>query len=374
MTGGSTFDPELAGGLTHYCLLHITPDGYTLALVKPGSVLPDDYIRRDDFKDMEAIRFLNGDQTGVEAAVRSPEMGPVSDQVTVFVTNPTTKALDVTVRGDARGGAWTFQPAATTLQVEPGGRGEAHLGIRSPQVAPLDLVAPQVDVQYTYVDSRGRHVPLVLPRRIPLHRELHVAMTSAQVVIDGSAKDLAWQSAPRFAATGWTAGPFETGESGPVFRVLPSPGGLYFFADSPDATISSFRGDQMLCDALFIGALDATEGLDAPALQHAPVVIVYPFSRPDRQVVRAFWDPKRPVGAEVAGVTVATVTLPGWRCEGFVPWDVLVGAPVHAPETLKFNIGAWDNDGDLFTELRSYEPTGSPSQWADLVVEPSAAR
>ncbi len=49
-------------------------------------------------------------------------------------------------------------------------------------------------------------------------------------------------------------------------------------------------------------------------------------------------------------------------------------APVQAPETLKFNIGAWDNDGDLFTELRSYEPTGSPSQWADLVLEAPAAR
>ncbi len=213
--------------------------------------------------------------------------------------------------------------------MEPGGRREAYLGIRSPQVAPLDLVAPQVDVQYTYVDSRGRHVPLVLPRRIPLQRELHVALTSPQIVIDGSAKDAAWQNAPQFAATEWTAGPFETGEAGPVFRVLPTPAGLYFFADSPDDTISSFRGDQMLCDALFIGTLEATKGLDAPALQHVPVVIVYPFSPPGQQVVRAFWDPKQPVGAEVSGVAIATVRLPdgrGWRCEGFVPWDVLVGA------------------------------------------------
>ncbi len=378
VTGGSVFDTELAGGLTHYCLLHITPDGYTLALVRPGSVLPDDYIRRDDFKAMEAIRFLTPDQTGVEAPVSSPELGPVSGQVAVYVTNPTDRALDVTVRGNARGGSWSFRPESATIRVEPGWRRTVVLGIGSPQVGPLGLVAPQVEVQYTYIDSRGRPVPLVLPRRIPVRRELHAEVTSRRIDIDGSAKEEVWQHAPPLTTARWTASPYETTEAGPTFRVLPADGGLYFYADSPDATVSDFRGEQVLCDAIFIGALEATKGFDASALQHAPVVVVYPFGSQARgQAMRAFWDPKRPVGAEVPGVRVETVVLPdgrGWHCEGFVPWDVLLGAAVRAPETLRFNIGAWDNDGDLFTELHSWEPTAGPSEWGDLVLEPPAAR
>ena len=37
-TGATTFSPEEAGGLTHYCLLRVTPDSYTLTLIRPGSV------------------------------------------------------------------------------------------------------------------------------------------------------------------------------------------------------------------------------------------------------------------------------------------------------------------------------------------------
>jgi hypothetical protein len=129
----------------------------------------------------------------------------------------------------------------------------------------------------------------------------------------------------------------------------------------------------MLCDALFIGVLDASKGLDQAALAHAPVVVIYPFGQaPDGQAVKAPWDPKRPAGPEAPGVRIAKQVLPdgrGWRCEGFVPWEALLAEGVRAPERLKLNIGAWDNDGDLFTELHSWAPTTDASLWGELVLE-----
>jgi len=377
VTGGRVFSPELAGGLEHYCLLHVGPQSYSLALIKPGSVLPDDYIRGEDFKDMEAIRFLSLDQTGVAAPVRSPELGAVSEQVGVYVTNPLDRAIDVTVRGAAHGGQWSFRPASVNLQVQPGARRYAYLGIHSPAVGPLALVPPQVEVQYTYVDSRGRRVPLVLPRRIPLHRELHLSLGSPDLVLDGERKEPAWKDAAILSTARWVSSPYETAESGPVFRLLPSASGIYFFVDSPDADISDFRGDRMLCDAVFLGALDAGEGYDPATLAQVPVIIICPFGAVDtRHAMRAFWDARRPTGVEVPGVHFAAKVLPegrGWRCEGFVPWDLLLVRGAPPPEHMKFNAGAWDNDGDLFTELHTWSATTSPLAWGDLVLKEEPA-
>jgi len=36
---------------------------------------------------------------------------------------------------------------------------------------------------------------------------------------------------------------------------------------------------------------------------------------------------------------------------------------------MKFNAGAWDNDGDLFTELHTWSATTSPLAWGDLVLK-----
>ena len=372
-TGGTIFSPEPAGGLTHYCLLRVMPDSYSLALVRPGNVLPDDYVRHDDYKDMEKLRFLTPDQTGVPAPVRSPELGAVNEQVVVQVANPLARALDVEVRGYARGGAWTFHPAAAPLHVEAGARASLSLGISAPPTRPMQLVVPQVEVQYTYVDSQGRQVALVLPCRIPVHRELHATVTAPEITLDAADKEDAWQRSTPMSSAVWQAGPFETGEAGPVFRLLPTASGLYFYADSPDATITDFRGSQILCDALFVGVLDASKGADAEALKHAPVVVIYPFGPAQNgQAVRAPWDAKRPVGPDAPGVRMAVQVLPdahGWRCEGFVPWDVLLGEGAKPPERLRLNVGAWDNDGDLFSELHSWAPTTDASLWGEMVLE-----
>jgi hypothetical protein len=371
VTGGRLFSPELAGGLEHYCLLRVEPDGYRLALVKPGHVLPDDYIVDDDYKDMEQLRLLPEEETGVAAPIRSPELGEVDGQVAVFATNPLDVPLRVIVSGVARGGPWTFVPPARSLLIAPGGREYVYLGIRSPKVSPEHLVVPEAEVQYTYMDRKGRSVPIALPRRIPLAREVTLTVGRPAISLDGRADEAAWQQAPVLTTATWRASPYETGQTGPAFRILATGAGLYLSAESADAVISDFPGTPILSDALFIGALPQRQE-QGTEIGEAPVVVIFPFAPAGSPTaLHALWHPKEPVGTEVQGVHIATSLLPdqqGWRCEGFVPWDVLIAEGARPGDVLRFNIGAWDNDGDLFTEVHSWAPTDDPTLWGRLVL------
>ncbi|MHC4479826.1 MAG: metallophosphoesterase [Planctomycetota bacterium] len=370
VTGGRLFSPELAGGLEHYCLLHVEPAGYRLALVKPGHILPDDYVVAADFHAMEELRMLSPEQTGVVAPVCSPELGPVEGQVAVRVANPLDEPLAVVLRGLARGGSWSFSPPALHCIVPPGGREFLYLTARSSQVPARQLVAPDVEIQYTYVDSRRRTVPIVLRRRVPLARQAGAALETGAIALDARADESAWERAPVLTTAVWEASPYETGEAGPSFRVFATVAGVYFFAESLDSQVVHFRDGRMLSDALFVGAVPLREDAAALDATEVPVAVIYPFG-PGRQAraEQAIWHPKRPMGPEVSGVHVAAEREAdgrGWRCEGFVPWDVLLGHPGPVQGQVRFNIGAWDNDGDLFTELHSWAPTTSAASWGLL--------
>jgi hypothetical protein len=152
--------------------------------------------------------------------------------------------------------------------------------------------------------------------------------------------------------------------------VLPSAAGVYFHADSPDAVIADFHGSRMLSDALFIAAVEATAER-CPAPEELPMVVVFPFAPagPSR-AIRAFWDLRSPVGPQAPGVHAAAERSPdgGWQCEGFVPWDALLAGGLRPEGDLLFNVGAWDNDGDLFTELHTWAPA-DPPLWGRLSLE-----
>jgi hypothetical protein len=230
-------------------------------------------------------------------------------------------------------------------------------------------VPPEVEIQYTYEDSKGRSIPIVLRRRVPLTREVEAALGRPAISVDGRADEEAWRGAPALNTAVWETSPYETGEPGPLFRIIPTAAGVYLYAESMDEHISDFRGERMLSDALFVGAMSSPADYAGADLTKLPVVVVYPFGQGHAKAVQAFWDARRPVGFEVSGVHVATVRKAngkGWRCEGFVPWDALLVEAVRPGQDVYFNVGAWDNDGSLFTELHSWAPTSSAALWGRL--------
>jgi len=372
VTGGQTFSPELAGGLEHYCLLRITPDGYRLALVKPGSVQADDYITEADFKAMEKLRFLSRDKAGVASPVRSPELGDVDEQVTVTVSNPLDVPLPVTVRGVSLGG-WRFSPETRSMMLAPGTQRDVRLGIRCARVSADDLVVPEVQIQYTYVDTKDRTVSIVLRRRVPLRRAITVPPENGAASLDGKAEEPMWGRAARLTTARWVVSAYESDEPGPVFRVVPTETGVYFYAESSDTQVSDFRGPRILSDTLFLGVLSVQDAVSSADLRQVPVVVIYPFCPPGaNQAVRAFWDARSPTGPPVHGVHVASrrkADGAGWTCEGFAPWEILLSGEAQPRAEVAFNIGAWDNDGELFTELHAWAPTETAALWGRMILE-----
>ncbi len=370
VTGGRTFSPELAGGLEHYCLLRVSPRRYSLALVKPGHILPDDYIVAKDYKEMEQLRRLSREQTGVDNALPSPEAGPVNATVSIRAANPLDRPLPLTVRGLGPGHRWRFRPSVVRLTVPPHQSRRVELTVAGAEASARELSVPEVEIVYHYVDSRGRTVPLVLPRRIPLRRELTTDLRQASISLDGAAEEQAWTSAPLLTTAHWQTSPYESDEPGPTFRTLATPAGLYLFVTSPDQHVSRFRAPRMLSDALFVGGISGESGYGA-AVEKPPIIVIYPFDSGRSRAVRAFWDARRPVGPAVEGVFAESKVLPGgkgWRCEALVPWNLLLAGETEPPKEMLFNLGVWDNDGDLFTELHSWAPTDTANHWGRLLV------
>jgi hypothetical protein len=377
VTGGRTFSPELAGGLEHYCLLRVEPDSYRMALVKPGHVLPDDYIVAEDFKAMETLRFLDRDQAGVLGSVKSPEGAPVDGNFTVVAENPLDVPLSVEVRALSGSGQWRFRPSSKELALGPHSRGTAEFSISSPAVPPGLVTVPEVEIQYTYLDSRGRSVPIILPRRVPLLRGVQMEVLPRTISVDGRGDEPGWRDSPLLTTRRWRTSPYESEEAGPAFRLLPTSAGVYLYAESPDRTVSNFRGERMLSDAVFVGLATQPGPGEAVPAERRPVVVLYPFTPPGgSRAVQAFWDPTRPSGMEVSGAYLATQppgNEEGWRCEAFVPWSLLLPEAPAAGDELLLNVGAWDNDGDLFTELHTWAPAFSSAHWGRLRLSAETA-
>lgn len=373
VTGGRIYSPEGAGGLEHFSLLHIRPDSFTLAHLRPGSVLPEDFVTHADFKNMETIRFMGRDKVGVLAAIPSPEMGEVDESVRAIVHNPLDRPLTITVRGNPRGGPWTFEPPeGSSLRVEAGQSVETSITARCPRIRPAELVVPKVEIQYDYVNGRGETVPLVLRRRVPLARRMTIPMTRARIEVDGRAEEEAWNSAPLTNVGAWRYSPYESAEASARFRMLASEAGLFFFASVFDGTISHYKAEasaRVLSDALFLGAPSYSPAAGHPL--HPRSVMMFPFAPEGESYAY------RPLGFEspdilkpAERVQLSSVkTDEGWQCEGFVPWAALRGYPARVGERLWFNFGVWDNDGRLFTELRTWAPYDDVSRWGTIVLE-----
>jgi hypothetical protein len=234
------------------------------------------------------------------------------------------------------------------------------------------LTLPVIEVQYTYTDSRGRTVPIVLRRRVPLAKRCSLILGNETASLDGLAQEAFWQRSPVLTTPLWYVSPFETGEAGPVFRLAATGSGLYLHARSRDACISSFRGERMLSDAIFIGAATEKGAAEVDDLSDVPIVVVYPFGEGGATAERAFWDARAPAGVPVQGVHAVARRLPegqGWECEAFVPWDLLTGSAAPPAGPVLFNLGAWDNDGELFTDLHSWAPIASAAQWGTLTLK-----
>ena len=189
-----------------------------------------------------------------------------------------------------------------------------------------------------------------------------------QIVLDGQPTEDTWALAQPLRTAVWQASAYETGQPEPVIRLLAGANGLYICVEARDDCISGFRWAQVLSDAVFVVATPAFVGPEEQAGM-LPVVTIFPFGG-EPKAVRGPWKGKWIEGLAADGVQAA-VAKPadgrGWTCEAFVPWRTLLDTD-SPPSTLRLNVGVWDNDGDLFTELHSWAPMADTALWGTLEI------
>ncbi|MEE2972485.1 MAG: metallophosphoesterase, partial [Planctomycetota bacterium] len=193
--GGAIDQHPLTGQFNHLTLLDLGPkDRIHVRHLPAGVMLPDDFIVREDQD--RAYRLKSGGTVKVQGSLPDPWLDEVDAEVRIEVRNPLDRPIRCTVEPASEPRPWLVEghaflarteadianPATTDLDTpfrleSPGG---TVVPAGETVSIPLRLTAartatppppPEVRVRLEFEDSKGRSVPIVLPRRIPVGRD-----------------------------------------------------------------------------------------------------------------------------------------------------------------------------------------------------------
>ena len=203
------------------------------------------------------------------------------------------------------------------------------------------ILAPQLDMYATFVDSKGRSVPIYLPTRLPIDRTVQLGTDVTSAV-----------SLPILA---WNYSPYDTREENPTVQITRS-------SDGTKLIIDALVPDQLQAAAPSWSAPDAKRKndphadairvlIDSPALAAPLDFLVEPFTTgctaPD-------------------GVTMKCETRAGtgWSAHMEVP------LPASAGANASIQVGIADNDDTFHTQWRWLAPAAAAGRWR--LAEPVA--
>jgi hypothetical protein len=377
--GGMIDQPPLAGQLQHLTFVDCAADGALRVWHQPvGLVLPEDFIVRAD---QDRVLALREPQPAVKATGRLPDMSaaqaPVEAVAHLVVRNPTDVPVHLTLapaglvrtetgnptwwtpgragRGTpgTAGGAngWTspvladidnaatmannaraivrFAPGAGERTVAP--KGEATVDVPVTLLPAPGLIAPQLDVYLTFVDSKGRTVPVYLPTRLPVERTVPVAASI--------------EDATRVPILSWNYSPYDTGEENPQARFARSADGtkLVIQVDVPD-DVASASPQWSVPDA---------KRLKDP---HADAVRVL-VGGGAGPVLDFLVEPFTPGCTPPDGVTATYERRAG------TGWSARLEVPLPAAADARIQVGVADNDDTFHTQWRWLAPDGADGRW-----------
>jgi hypothetical protein len=375
--GGMIDQPPLAGQLQHLSFVDLVGDGTVRVWHQPvGLALPHDFVRRAD---QDVVHSLREPRPAVRATGSLPDpsalAAPTRATVTLEARNPTDVEITVTldppgiVRGPGgevawwtrgRGGAggfgagangWTSHTLADTrnehtmatdaavavagslsLRVPPKGTASAGLDVT---LLPAKGAAlpPQLDLYATFVDSRGRTVPVYLPTRVPI----------ARTVALGASRD----SASPLPAVAWDYSPYDTREANPELRCWRDGDSVELEVRVPDASRTG-APEWSAPDAARMKdpAADAVRAVirtrDASGREFSEEVLYEPFTK----------------GCALPAGARASVTA-----DGDGPWTARIALPLNGRTPAGLQVGVADNDRTYHTQWRWLAPGGSGGWW-----------
>ena len=381
--GGMIDQHPLAGQLQHLTFVDCSADGSLRVWHQPvGLVLPEDFVVRADqdrvwkLREPSAVRATGALQdpgslsAPTPATARLELRNPVDVPVTFTLEPPgllagaggppiwwTAGRAGRGTAGTAGGtNGWTSHapadvdnahtmannarsvvaaaPGALRIEVPPGAARTVDVPVTLLPQRPDGVLAPQLDAYATFVDTKGRTVPVWLPTRLPVARSVRV----------GTDPD----AAPPYAALAWDYSPYDTREANPEIRVATAPGGgaIHVSVTVPD-------------DACAAAPAWSEPDDRRRANPHADAVRIL-LRRGDTTVLDRSIEPFTP-GAPVSsgGVQWEATRLQsrGWRLRATV--ELPAGAPPDA-----IQVGVADNDETFHTQWRWLAPGGPAGSWA----------
>lgn len=193
--GGAIDQHPLTGQFNHVSLLDLGPgDDVHVRHLPVGVVLADDFVTREDQERSYRLKSRAGVVT-VEDVLPDPWHGDVDRIVRLEISNPIDRPIRVSVAPATPPVPWLVEGHAfvartaldisnpSTTDLDSPFRFVAPEPIEIPpdetRIVPIRVVAnrtttppppPEIRATAVFTDDRGREVPIVLPRRIPVDR------------------------------------------------------------------------------------------------------------------------------------------------------------------------------------------------------------
>ena len=378
--GGMIDQPPLAGQLQHLTFVDCSADGALRVWHQPvGMVLPEDFVTRADQDRVWKLR----ESGAVKAAAALPDPGtlaaPARATVTLTVKNPIDVPIRVTLdppglvsmpgkpplwltpgragRGTpgAPGGSngWTshaladvdnehtmsaharsvvrIDPGAIAAELRPGEKRTIEVPVEVLPQPVADVRAPQADLYATFVDGKGRTVPVYLPTRLPVSRTVRAAT---------------------YPVLAWDYSPYDTREANPSVTLVAAPtaepGSIALVIEVPD-------------DAFVAGPQWTAPDDSRRSNPHADAIRIL-VDREGEPPLDLAIEPNSPglaLPPEVTAFETRTdEPLPGGRSGWRSTLTVRAGLGAKA-----IQVGIADNDDTFHTQWRWMAPGGAKGRW-----------
>lgn len=363
--GGMIDQHPLTGQLQHLTFVTVREDGtFSVHHAPVGTTLPDDFILAVDQNRAWRIKS-DHDIVGFTDAITDPFQGPVDSSLMAIVSNP----LDIPVQVEV--GAINHAPGPTIwdsamwlsrtqqdqfnafitnvktplsfeapppVMLKPGESREIMIGVRT---ARTDAPIPPAEIWFTYTfeDSRGRSVPVVVRRRTPIARAI-----SPRSDRDGSAR---WPISP------WFPSVYDTLEANPGARIFVEGSDLRLEVDVPDDVRSADSLQDRAVHERFRNPRSDALLIQLGSENVGPRLFVEPFRS------RAVFQVEESGNRSTEFVAQTMGTNRGWRIVLRIPLEWISR---NLGDLFPMNIGVADNDDTYHTQWRWLAPRDVPMQ------------
>lgn len=401
VTGGAIDQDRFAGQLQSYLMVKVDAptrpaprDAGTvhIALVEPGGIHPDDFVTAADRAIAEKIYQLNESLIGIEGKLDQPvakESGSKDQDahlLKMVLTNPLDVPLDVAVRlasmknlitptqrdnanpqTDNYDSPWELYVPYQTKRLQPGEHVAYSMALYCPAQG-AEVPPPQVEFVLSYTDSKGRTVPTVLKRRIPLVPSLALPLLKAPPT------EADWDDAPRGGTYAFVPNVYDTRDLSPEFWLLADADNLYVKVRAEDKRFSYFpkfiEPNNLPSDAVSIAFAPS------PATGNALVqrLIIFPFA-PEKPLILT----NNGVGRDqtpLLPLDVAAHPVSAAVTRETEAYELLITIPrktILAGDAAVMNLTVTDNDDSAHSTFRSWarEDLG-PQAWGRLQLQQPA--